>query len=149
MNHTVPNNFSEHITSLSAGTLSTRGRAALVDAILTNSETARLTKLSLRLAEPARHAASAMLLAAAEHKTPAWRSRSLLTGACASLAMVAVFSFTAMRSNHTASQNASINAANDRFGPIASFEGAAPAFSATITNLDLNDHFGEGGFEAN
>ncbi len=142
-------NLSESIALLSAGTLTASDRSALVDAILTSSETASLTKLGLRIAEPARHAASAMLYSAEKRSVSAWRTRGVLTGTCASLALMAVFSFTALHERGAIVQSAGVNPSNDRFGAIASFEGAPPTQNIINPNPALTDRFGGGGFEAN
>ena len=78
------------ILSLSVGQLRADERAKLVDSILSNPETAALAKLGLRVASPAHQTASCIVSAAASRRTGAWNARNWVTGACASLALLAI-----------------------------------------------------------
>ena len=146
-----------NILSLSLGQLCQDERAKLVALILNNPETAALAKLGMRVASPAQQTASAMVSAAGscskESKcclgsTPninKWNARNWVTGACASLALLAVFSFSDRSMQVVEPGRVAMNQVpvSDQFGPAGSFEGAAG-----VQSLELVDRFGGGGFEA-
>ena len=139
------NSACSNILSLSVGQLCSEERAKLVNSILSNPETAALAKLGLRVASPAHQTASGIVFAASLRRAGAWNARNLVTGACASLALLAIFSFSNL-SMHTIEPSRvamSQVQSSDRFGPTGSFEGAA-----TLSSLESLDRFGSGGFEA-
>ena len=139
-----------NILSLSLGQLCPEERAKLVALILNNPETAALAKLGMRVASPAQQTASAMVSAAgACSRHNKWNARNWVTGACASLALLAVFSFSdrsmqVVEPGRIAMNQVAMNQmpVSDQFGPAGSFEGAA------VQRLELADRFGGGGFEA-
>ena len=147
-----------NILNLSAGQLCAEERAKLVNAILSNPETAALAKLGLRVASPAQQAASAFVSAAnshEKHNNGWWNARNLVTGACASFALAAIFSFSnlsgqavdsglAMNPGIGMNPRTSMNQAqmSDHFGSEGSFEGVVGS-----NKLELVDRFGGGGFE--
>ncbi len=136
------------IESLSLGQLCAQERAKLVNAILSNPETAALAKLGLRVAIPAQQTASCIVAAANSHSKSNkgwWNARNLVTGACASFALLAVFSFSNQTVQTVEPGRVAMSQAHlsDQFGPAGSFEGVAG-----MGNLELVDRFGGGGFEA-
>ena len=78
-------------------------------------------------------------------RTGAWNARNWVTGACASLALLAIFSFSNVNVQSAEVSRVAMNPAQntDHFGPAGSFEGIA-----TLNNQELVDRFGSGGFEA-
>jgi hypothetical protein len=137
------------LVQLTLGGLSDVDRSALLQAILQDPQQAHLTQLALRLEGNVQHTSSAMVAAAQASKPAFFNPRNLLVGACASFAMLAVFSLNAPGpSTHYVAPN--VVASNDRFGPAGSFEGDAPIAQARhLVAPELNDRFGGGGFEAN
>ena len=139
------NSISSSIVSLSVGALCADERAKLLRSILANPETAALTKLALRVSSPAHQTASLMVSAASERRENLWSTRNLLTGACASLALVAIFSFSSFNLRTPEAGLVALNQMqiSDQFGPAGSFEGVAAS-----NQTQLVDRFGSGGFEA-
>jgi|GEM_PF-6863868 len=134
------------ILSLSLGHLCADERARLVNAILSNPETAALTKLGLRVANPAQQTASALVFAASSgHRKGWWNARNLVTGACASFAMLAIFSFSGRPAQTIEPGLVAMNQVqnSDHFGTSGSFEGLA-----AVSRQESVDRFGNGGFEA-
>ena len=136
---------SSSIVSLSLGVLCSVERAKLVRSILVNPETAALVKLGLRVASPAHQTASAMVHVASARGTGFWNMRNVVTGACASLALVAVFSFSNVKVQVNAPALVAMNQeqSSDQFGTTGSFEGIVS--SNRVVSVD---RFGSGGFEA-
>ncbi len=132
------------IVCLSAGVLCADEREKLLRAILANPETAALAKLGLRVSSPAHQTASLMVLAASARRESLWSVRNLVTGACASLALVAIFSFSSFNLRTPEAGLVALNhvQTNDHFGPAGSFEGVAASNQAQFV-----DRFGSGGFE--
>lgn len=137
--------ISSSLVSLSAGVLCADEREQLLCAILANPETATLAKLALRVSSPAHQTASSMVFAASAHHESLWSARNLVTGACASLALVAIFSFSSFNLRAPEAGMVAMNQAqrSDHFGPTGSFEGVA-----ALNTQKLVDKFGGGGFEA-
>ena len=136
---------SSSIVSLSLGVLCADQRAKLVHSILANPETAALAKLGLRVSGPAHQTASAMVHVAGARSKGFWNVRNVVTGACASLALVAVFSFSNVKVPFNAPALVAMNQeqSSDHFGTAGSFEGIASS-----NRVESMDRFGSGGFEA-
>jgi hypothetical protein len=136
---------SSSIVSLGVGVLCADERAKLLRSILANPETAALTKLALRVSSPAHQTASSMVSAASARRESVWSTRNLLTGACASMALVAIFSFSSLNPRTPEAGLVAMNQVrvSDHFGPSGSFEGVAAS-----NQTQLVDRFGNGGFEA-
>ena len=136
---------SSSILNLSVGQLGADERAELVATILSNPQAAALTKLGLRLANPAHQTASFIISAAGSHNKGFWNARTLVTGACASLALLSIFSFSTVNVQPSEAGVVAMNQArgSDRFGAAGSFEGAVAA-----NNRESLDRFASGGFEA-
>ena len=137
--------MSAAIVSLSTGQLCAQERAKLVHSILSNPETAALAKLGLRVASPAQQTASAFVSAANVQSNSYWNVRKLVAGACASLALVTVFSFSNfnVQSHEPGLVAMNQDPGSDHFGTAGSFEGVA------AMNREVSiDRFGSGGFEA-
>ena len=137
-----------NILSLSLGQLCSQERAKLVNSILSNPETAALAKLGMRAASPAQKTASSLVAAAnlhGEYSKSGWSARNLVTCACASLALLAVFSFSDRSTQTVEGGRIAMNQVqmSDQFGTAGSFEGGVGA-----QRLELVDRFGGGGFEA-
>ncbi len=148
-NPVISNPVISNIVSLSLGQLCADERAKLVDAILSNPETAALAKLGMRVTTPAQRTASAFVAASNSHSKlskSGWNARNLVTGACASLALLAMFSFSERSVQTVETGQVAMNQVqnNDHFGTPGSFEG-----SAGLNRPAVNDSFGSGGFEAN
>ncbi len=143
---TSVNPLSSNIVSLSLGQLCADERAKLVNAILSNPETAALTKFGLRVANPAQQISSSIVSAASDsrHSKSVWSARNFVTGACASFALLAIFSFSGRSVQNSEPARVAMNQAqqSDHFGAAGSFEGAGSS------RLQSEDRFGGGGFEA-
>jgi hypothetical protein len=139
----------EPLVQLTLGGLSEADRSALLQSVLQDPQQAQLTQLALRLERDIQHTSSAMVAAAHASKPAFFNPRHVLVGACASFAMLAVFSLNAPGPG-TRYVPPNVVASNDRLGPAGSFEGDAPITQARNVALpELNDRFGGGGFEAN
>lgn len=139
------NSVSASMVSLSIGALCDQERAKLLHSILANPDTATLAKLALRVSSPAQLTASSMVSAANTRKESTWSARNWVTGACASLALVAIFSFSSFKLQNSEAGPVAMNQAqsSDHFGPPGSFEGVVAS-----NKTQLIDSFGNGGFEA-
>ena len=143
--HVITGSGTSNILSLSLGQLCADERAKLVSAILSDPETAALAKLGLRVASPAQQTASSFVTAASSRNKGWWNARNFVTGACASFALLAVFSFSGRSVQNVESGLVALNQVqnSDHFGAPGSFEG-----NAGLSRLEVVDSFGSGGFEA-
>ena len=144
--------LSSNILSLSLGQLCADERAKLVNAILSNPETAALTKFGLRIANPAQQISSSIVSAASNrrHSNGLWSARNFVTGACASFALLAIFSFSGRSVQNYEPGRVAMNQAqhSDHFGAPGSFETGSFEGAASLNRLESADRFGGGGFEA-
>jgi hypothetical protein len=145
----VTENKIEPLIQLTLGGLSDADRSALLQSVLRDPAQARLTQLALRLERDIQHTSCAMVAAAHASKPAFFNPRHVLVGACASFAMLAVFSLNAPGPG-TRYVAPNVVAGNDRFGPAGSFEADTPMMQTrNLVAPELNDRFGGGGFEAN
>lgn len=117
-------------------------RRQLLQLALSGAQGAREVKLALRTESLASEAAAQWVQIAHRHRSVGnFSRRSWLAGACASLALIAVFSLHQSAVTPPARAQAQELASNlpDRFGAIASFEG----------NVAESDSFSRLSFEAN
>lgn len=144
--------LSSNILSLSLGQLCADERAQLVNAILSNPETAALTKFGLRVGNPAQQMSSSIVSAASNscHSKGLWSARNFVTSACASFALLAIFSFSGRSVHNIEPGRVAMNQSqhSDRFGAAGSFEAGSFEGVASLNRLESADRFGGGGFEA-